>query len=58
LNQEKEESLEQHRVAKQEKYDLQENFAEDKAQIQKEKEQLLMKHIGVKEVVTRELALC
>jgi chaperonin cofactor prefoldin len=31
------------------------NFAEDKEQIQKEKEQLLTKHMGVKEVVTREL---
>jgi hypothetical protein len=30
-------------------------FAEDKAQIQKEKEQLLTEKIGVKEVVTRAL---
>jgi hypothetical protein len=39
----------------QEKDDLQANFAEDKEQIQKEKEQLLTKQMGVKEVVTREL---
>jgi hypothetical protein len=30
-------------------------FAEDRAQIQKEKEELLIDHIGVKEAVTRAL---
>jgi hypothetical protein len=30
-------------------------FVEDRAQIQKEKEQLLVEHIGVKEAVTRAL---
>jgi hypothetical protein len=40
----------------QEKDDLQANFAEDRAQIQKEKEQLLANQIEVKEAVTR--ALC
>jgi hypothetical protein len=55
LKQSKEEALEQHRVAQQEKDDLQVKFAEDKAQIQKEKEQLLAKQMGVKEAVTRAL---
>jgi hypothetical protein len=40
----------------QEKDDLQAKFAEDKALIQKEKEQLLTEKMGVKEAVTR--ALC
>jgi hypothetical protein len=48
LKQEKEEAIEQHQVAKQEKYDLQTNFTEDRAQIQKEKEQLLVEQVGVK----------
>jgi chromosome segregation ATPase len=55
LKQAKEEALEQRRVAQQEKDDLQAKFAEDRAQIQKEKEQLLMEQIGVKEAVTRAL---
>jgi hypothetical protein len=38
LKQEKEEALEQHQVAKQEKDDLQEKFAEEREKIQKEKE--------------------
>jgi hypothetical protein len=55
LKQAKEEALEKCRVAQQEKDDLQAKFAEDKAQIQKEKEQLLAEQIGVKEAVTRAL---
>jgi hypothetical protein len=43
-------------VAQQEKDDIQAKFAEDRVQIQKEKEQLLAEKIGVKEAVTR--ALC
>jgi hypothetical protein len=50
-----EEALEQCWVAKQEKDDLQVNFGEDRAQIQKDNEQLLVEQIGVKEEVTREL---
>jgi hypothetical protein len=38
LKQEKEEALEKHLVAQQEKDDLLAKFAEDRAQIQKEKE--------------------
>jgi hypothetical protein len=48
LKQAKEESIEQHRVAQQEKDDLQVKFAKGKAQIQKEKEQLFVEKIGVK----------
>jgi flagellar biosynthesis GTPase FlhF len=55
LKQEKEEAIEQRRVAQQEKDDLQVKFAEDRAQIQKEKEQLLTEQMGVKEAVTRAL---
>jgi hypothetical protein len=40
---------------KQEKYDLQIKFEEDKVLIQKEKEQLLTKQVGGKEAVNREI---
>jgi hypothetical protein len=55
LKQEKEEALEQRRVAQQEKDDLRAKFEEDREQIQKEKEQLLVEQIGVREAVTRAL---
>jgi hypothetical protein len=55
LKQAQEEVIEQRRVAQQEKDDLQIKFEEDKAQIQKEKEQLLMEQVGVKEAVNRAL---
>jgi hypothetical protein len=55
LKQAKEEALEKFWISQQEKDDLQVKFALDKAQIQKEKEQLLVEQTGVKEVVTREL---
>jgi hypothetical protein len=55
LKQEKEKSLEKHRVAQQEKDDLQVKFAEDGEQLRKEKEQLLAEQIGIKEAVTRAL---
>jgi hypothetical protein len=48
LKQAKEEALEQHRVAKQEKDDLQVKFAEDREQLKKEKEQLLAEKMGAK----------
>jgi hypothetical protein len=48
LKQAKEEALEQRWVVQQEKDDLQAKFEEDRAQIQKEKEQFLMEQIGVK----------
>jgi hypothetical protein len=48
LKKSKEESIEKRQVAQQEKYYIQANFAEDRVQIQKEKEQLLAKQIGVK----------
>jgi hypothetical protein len=43
LKQAQEEVIEKRRVAQQEKDELQAKFEEDKAQIQHEKEQLLMK---------------
>jgi hypothetical protein len=55
LKQGKEESLEQHRVVKQERENLQVKFAQDREQIQNENEQLLTEQMGVKEAVTREL---
>jgi hypothetical protein len=55
LKQAKEEALEQHWVAKQEKDDLWAKFAEDREQIQKEKEHFLAEKMGVKEAVTRAL---
>jgi hypothetical protein len=54
LRQEKE-SLEQLRVVKKEKYDLQTKFEEDKEKIQKEKDQLLAERTMVREAVTRAL---
>jgi galactokinase len=51
LKQAKEEAIEQRRVVQQEKYDLQEKFAKDRVQVQKEKEQLLTEKMGVKEAV-------
>jgi hypothetical protein len=56
LKQEKEESLEQLRVAQQEKDDIREKFEEDREKIQREKDQLLTEQIGLREEVTR--ALC
>ena len=55
LKQTQEEVIEKHWVAQQEKDDLQIKFEEDKAQIQKEKEQLLTEQVGVKEAVNRAL---
>jgi chromosome segregation ATPase len=55
LKQAQEEVVEQCRVAQQEKDDLQTKFEEEKAQIQQEKEQLLVEQIGVKEAVSRAL---
>jgi hypothetical protein len=55
LKQAKEESIEHRWVAQQEKDDLEAKFAEDRAQIQKEKEQFLVKKMGVKEAVIRAL---
>jgi hypothetical protein len=55
LKKEKQEAIEQRQVAQQEKYGIQAKFAEDRAQIQKEKEQLLANQIGVKEAVIRAL---
>jgi hypothetical protein len=40
-----------------EKYDIQAKFAEDRSQIQKEKEQFLSEKIGFKEAVTRDTLL-
>jgi hypothetical protein len=51
----KEETLEQRRIAKEEKDDLQAKFEEDREQIQGEKDQLLAEQIGVREAVTRAL---
>jgi hypothetical protein len=42
-------------VSQQEKDDLQVKFVEDRAQIEKEKENHLVEKIGFKEAVTREL---
>ena len=55
MKQAKDEAIEQRPFAQQGKDDLQAKFAEDRVQIQKEKEQLLAEHIGVKEAVTRAL---
>jgi hypothetical protein len=53
LKQAQEEIIEQRRAAQQEKDTLQAKFEEDRAKIQKEKEQLLAKQIGIEEVVNR-----
>jgi hypothetical protein len=55
LKQEKEEALEQLRVAQQEKVDVQAKFEEDKEKMQKKKDQLLVEQTVVREAVTREL---
>jgi hypothetical protein len=55
LKQGKEEALEQSQVVKQEKDDLRAKFEEDRDQIQREKDQLLKEHIGVREAVTQAL---
>jgi hypothetical protein len=55
LKQAQEEVIEKCRVAQQEKDDLQAKFAEDRVQIQQEKEQLLVEQVGVKEAVNRSL---
>jgi hypothetical protein len=55
LKKEKEESLEQLWVAQQEKDDIRAKFEEDREKIQKEKDQLLVEQMGVREAVTREL---
>jgi len=48
-----EEIIEQRQATQQEKNALQEKFEEDRAKIQKEKEQLLTKQIWIEEVVNR-----
>jgi hypothetical protein len=52
---ERKRGIEKCQVAQQKKDDIKVKFVEDRAQIQKEKEQLLAEQIGVKEVVTRAL---
>jgi hypothetical protein len=56
LKQAKDETLEKIQVAKQEKYDLQAKFEEDREHIHREKDQLFAEQTAVKEVVAR--ALC
>jgi hypothetical protein len=53
LKQAQEEVIEQRRAAQQEKDAIQEKFEEDRVKIQKEKEQLLAKQIGIEEAVNR-----
>ena len=48
-----EEIIEQREAAQQEKNALQEKFEEDRTKIQKEKEQLFVKQIGIEEAVKR-----
>jgi hypothetical protein len=48
--------IEQQRVAEQEMVALQENFEEDKVQMQQEKEQLLAEQLEVKEAVN--ISIC
>jgi hypothetical protein len=55
LKKENEKALEKLRVMQQEKDYIRAKFEEDKEKIQKEKDQLLIEHIGVREVVTRQL---
>jgi hypothetical protein len=55
LKKEKEESLEQLRVAQKEKNDIQAKFEQNHARIQEEKYKLLADHIAIKEAVTKEL---
>jgi hypothetical protein len=49
------EIIEQRRVAKQEKVAIQAKFEEEKAQMQKEKDQLLAEQLEVKEAVNKAL---
>jgi hypothetical protein len=53
LKQAQEEIIEQRRAAQQEKEAIQEKFDRDRVKIQKEKEQLLAKQIGIEEAVNR-----
>jgi hypothetical protein len=53
LKQAQEEIIEQRQVAQQERDALKEKLEEDRAKIQKEKEQLLAKQIGIEEAVNR-----
>jgi hypothetical protein len=53
LKKAQEEIIEQRRAAQQEKDAIQAKFEEDRAKIQKEKEQLLTKQIGIEEAVNR-----
>jgi hypothetical protein len=55
LKQAQEEIIEQRRVTQQKKDDLQTKFEENKAQIQQEKEQLLVEQVRFKEAVNRAL---
>jgi len=55
LKKEKEEALEKLWVAQQEKDDMRVKFEEDREQIHREKDQLLVKQIAVKETVARAL---
>jgi hypothetical protein len=55
LKQVKEESLEKRRVVQQEKDYLQVKIAEDREQIQKEKEQMFVEQMGIKEAFNRAL---
>jgi hypothetical protein len=47
--------VDQRSIAEREKLDLQENFDEEKSQLQKEKERLLTEQLEVKEMVNKEL---
>jgi hypothetical protein len=53
LKKEQEEIIEQCQATQQEKNALQAKFEEDREKIQKEKEKLLTKQIGIEEVVNR-----
>jgi len=55
LKREKEEALEQLWIAQLEKDDIRMNFEEDREKIQKDKDQLLAKQMGIREAVTRAL---
>jgi hypothetical protein len=53
LKKEQEEIIEQHQATQQEKEAIHEKFDRDREKIQKEKEQLLAKQIGIEEAVNR-----
>jgi hypothetical protein len=53
LKQAQEEVIKQRRATQQEKDSIQAKFEEDKVKIQKEKENLLAKHIGIEETVNK-----